>query len=62
MILSDLLLKELNELDDPLCGLPGDPNLGLPLKDLVRARLKQSFASSGRIIGDKIPEKLGLHW
>ncbi len=62
MILSDLLLKELNELDDPLCELQGDPNLGLPLKETVRARLKQSLASFDRVTGEKIAEKLGLHW
>ena len=54
MILSDLLLKELNELDDPLCELLGDPNLGLPLNEMVRARLKRSLASSDRVTGDKI--------
>ncbi len=62
MILSDLLLKELNDRDDPLGELQGDPNLGLPLKETVRARLKQSLASFDRVTGDKIAEKLGLHW
>ncbi len=62
MILSDFLLKELNSLDAPLCELQGDPNLGLPLNEMVRARLKQSLASFDRVTGDKIAEKLGLHW
>ncbi len=62
MILSDLLLKELNDRDDPLGELQGDPNFGLPLKETVRARLKQSLASFDRVTGDKIAEKLGLHW
>ncbi|NKB81090.1 MAG: hypothetical protein GKS05_04200 [Nitrospirales bacterium] len=67
MNLSDLSLKEFKELvngivDDRLCELLGDPDLGLPLDETVRARLKQSLASSERVTGDEIAEKLGLHW
>lgn len=67
MNLSDLSLKELKDLvngmvDDRLCELLGDPDLGLPLDETVRARLKQSLALSERVTGDEIAEKLGLHW
>ncbi len=67
MSLSDLSLKDFKELvngmvDDRLCELLGDPDLGLPLDETVRARLKQSLASSERVTGDDIAEKLGLHW
>ena len=56
IILSEFLLKELNKLDDLPCELQGDPNLGLPLNETVRARLKQSLASSDWGIGDIIAE------
>ena len=67
MNLSDLSLKELKDLvngmvDDRLCELLGDPDLGLLLDETVRARLKQSLASSEWVTGDEIAEKLGLHW
>ena len=67
MNLADLPLKELKELvngivDDRLCELLGDPDLGLPLDETVRARLKVSLASSERMTGDEIAEKLGLRW
>jgi hypothetical protein len=67
MKLSDLSQKEFKELvngmvDDHLCDLLGDPDLGLPLDETVRARLKESLASSERITGDEIAEKLGLRW
>ena len=67
MNLSDLSLKDFKELvngmvDDRLCELLGDPDLGLPLDETVRVRLKQSLASSERVTGDDIAEKLGLHW
>ncbi|MEC4680851.1 MAG: hypothetical protein VST67_09175 [Nitrospirota bacterium] len=67
MNLSDLPLKEFKELvngivDDRLCELLGDPDLGLPLDETVRARLKVSLASSERMTGDEIAEKLGLRW
>ncbi|TFG62272.1 MAG: hypothetical protein E4H32_06145 [Nitrospirales bacterium] len=48
--------------DDRLCDLLGDPDLGLPLDETVRARLKESLASSERITGDEIAEQLGLRW
>ena len=51
MNISDLSLKDFKELvngmvDDRLCELLGDPDLGLPLDETVRARLKQSLASN----------------
>ena len=48
--------------DDRLCELLGDPDLGLPLDETVRARLKESLASSERMTGDEIAEQLGLRW
>jgi len=67
MNLSDLPPKEFKELvngivDDRLCELLGDPDLGLPLDETVRARLKVSLTSSERMTGDEIAEKLGLRW
>ena len=67
MNLADLSQKEFTGLvnglvDDRLCELLGDPDLGLPLDETVRARLKESLASSERITGDEIAEKLGLRW
>ena len=67
MNLSDLSQKEFKELvngivDDRLCELLGDPDLGLPLDETVRARLKESLASSERVTGDDIAETLGLRW
>ena len=67
MKLSDLSQKEFKELvnamvDDRLCDLLGDPDLGLPMDETVRARLKESLASSERITGDEIAEKLSLRW
>lgn len=67
MNISDLSLKDLQALvngmvDDRLGDLLGDPDLGLVLDETVRARLKQSLASSERVTGDEIAEKLGLHW
>ncbi|MEW6247112.1 MAG: hypothetical protein AB1555_10425 [Nitrospirota bacterium] len=65
--LSDLTLVELKELvqglvDDRLRELLGDPDLGLQLGEAVRARLKASLASTARISGDEIADKLGLKW
>ena len=48
--------------DDRLCELLGDPDLGLPLDETVRARLKDSLASSERMTGDEVAEQLGLRW
>ncbi|TAL09142.1 MAG: hypothetical protein EPO02_11085 [Nitrospirae bacterium] len=67
MKISDLTLDELKELvkglvDDRLRELLGDPDLGMELGDAVRARLKASLASTARITGDDVAEKLGLRW
>ena len=67
MKMSELSLNDLRELvnglvDDRLRELLGDPDLGLPLSEAVRARLKQSLASSDRITGDDVADKLGLRW
>jgi hypothetical protein len=67
MKLSDLTLEELRELvkgivDDRLRELLGDPDLGMELGEAIRARLKQSLASSARITGEEVAEKLGLRW
>jgi hypothetical protein len=64
---SDLTLDELKELikgivDDRLRELLGDPDLGLQLGEAVRARLKASLASTARISGDEIADRLGLTW
>lgn len=48
--------------DDRLCELLGDPDLGLPLDETIRARLKESLASSERVTGDDIADTLGLRW
>jgi len=65
--LSNLTLAELQELvrgmvDDRLRILLGDPDLGAPLDELVRARLKQSLTSTERLTGDEVADKLGLRW
>ena len=67
MDLSQLTPEQLKELvrglvDDRLRELMGDPDLGLPLSEALRARLKQSLTSTERISGDEIAEKLGLTW
>ncbi len=67
MKISDLSFDDLKELvqglvDDRLRDLLGDPDLGLALGESVRARLKQSLASSERITGDEVAERLGLRW
>ena len=67
MKLSDLTLEELRELvkgivDNRLRELLGDPDLGMELGEAIRARLKQSLASSARITGEEVAEKLGLRW
>ena len=67
MKLSDLTLEELKELvkgivDDRLRELLGDPDLGMEMGEAIRARLKQSLASSTRITGEEVAEKLGLRW
>ncbi len=67
MNLSDLSLAELKQLvnglvDDRLCELLGNPDLGLPLDEGVRARLKESLASGERVTGEEVAEQLGLRW
>jgi len=67
MKLSDLTLEELKELvkgivDDRLREVLGDPDLGMEMGEAIRARLKQSLASSTRITGEEVAEKLGLRW
>ena len=67
MNLADLSQENFTKLvtalvDDRLCELLGDPDLGLPLDETVRARLKESLASSERVTGDEIAEQLGLRW
>jgi hypothetical protein len=67
MDLSHVTPAEFKELvrgivDDRLRELLGDPDLGLQLGEALRARLKESLASSERISGDELAEKLGLRW
>ena len=67
MKISDLTLDELKELvkgivDERLRELLGDPDLGLELGEGVRTRLKASLASTERLTGDDVAEKLGLRW
>ncbi|ODT45295.1 MAG: hypothetical protein ABS70_03515 [Nitrospira sp. SCN 59-13] len=65
--LSNLSLAELKTLvdslvDDRLRTLLGDPDLGAPLGESVRERLKQSLSSTERLSGDEVADKLGLRW
>ena len=65
--ISNLSLAELKHLvegivDDRLRVLLGDPDLGAPLGESVRDRLKQSLASTERLTGDEVADKLGLRW
>ncbi|MBM4134832.1 MAG: hypothetical protein FJ245_13815 [Nitrospira sp.] len=67
MNLSDLTPGQLRELvtgivDDRLRDLLGDPDLGLTLGEAARIRLKESLASTERIIGEAVAERLGLRW
>jgi len=67
MDLSQLSPEQLKELvrglvDDRLRELVGDPDMGLQLGEAFRTRLKQSLASSERVSGDEVAEKLGLNW
>ncbi len=57
-------LKELIRglVDDRIRELIGDPDLGLQLGDSLRTRLKQSLASSDRLSGEDIAERIGLRW
>jgi len=67
MKLSDLTLEELKALvkgivDDRLRELLGDPDLGMEMGEAIRARLKESLASSARLTGEDVAEELGLRW
>ena len=67
MDIAGLTPDELKELvkgmvDDRLRELLGDPDLGMALGEAVRARLKASLASTERITGDEVADKLGLKW
>jgi hypothetical protein len=67
MNVSDLKLEELKTLvtgivDDRLRELLGDPDLGMALGEVLRARLKESLASAERVTGEEVAEKLGLRW
>ncbi len=64
---SNLSLAELKQLveglvDDRLRTLLGDPDLGAPLGESVRERLKQSLSSTERLSGDEVADTLGLRW
>jgi hypothetical protein len=64
---SSLSIDELKELvrglvDDRIRELIGDPDLGLPLGDALRARLKASLASTQRLSGEDVAAKLRLRW
>jgi hypothetical protein len=64
---SNLSLAELKNLverivDDRLRTLLGDPDLGAPLGESVRDRLKKSLTSTERLTGDEVADKLGLRW
>jgi hypothetical protein len=65
--LQDLTAEQLKELvkglvDDRLRELLGDPDLGLPMGEALRERLKRSLAAAERISGDEVAAKLGLRW
>ena len=67
MELSSLSPQQLKELvrglvDDRLRELIGDPDLGLELGEVLRARLRASLEKGDRLSGDELAEKLGLHW
>ena len=67
MNLKDLTPEQLKELirgvvDDRLRELLGDPDLGLDLGEAARARLRQSLASTERLSGEDLADKLGLRW
>jgi hypothetical protein len=48
--------------DDRLRELLGDPDLGLPLGDSLRVRLKAALLQGPRVSGEEIAERLGLRW
>ena len=67
MKISDLTLDDLKELvkglvDDRLRDLVGDPDLGQPMSEAVRTRLKNSLVSEQPVTGEEIADRLGLRW
>ena len=67
MELSQLSKEQFKELirgivDDRLCELLGDPDLGLQLGSGLHARLRESLASTERLSGEDIADQLGLRW
>ncbi len=67
MDLSQLSQTQFRELvrgivDDRLRELLGDPDLGLQLGNDLRARLKESLSSTGRLSGEDVADQLGLRW
>lgn len=67
MDLSSLTPEQFKELvrglvDDRLRELIGDPDLGLELGEVLRARLKTSLERGDRLSGEELAEKLGLRW
>lgn len=67
MDLSQLTPEQLKELvrglvDDRLRELLGDPDLGNQVSADLQSRLRASLASTERISGEEIAEKLGLRW
>ncbi|TKS58127.1 MAG: hypothetical protein EWM73_03622 [Nitrospira sp.] len=67
MDLSQLSQAQFRELvrgivDDRLRELLGDPDLGLQLGNDLRARLKESLSSTGRLSGEDVADQLGLRW
>jgi hypothetical protein len=67
MSLQDLTAEQFKELvkglvDDRLRELLGDPDLGRPMGNALRERLKRSLAATQRVSGDEVADKLGLPW
>lgn len=67
MDISHLTPEQLKDLvrglvDDRLRELLGDPDLGLQLGEGLRARLKDSLASTQRLSGEEFADQLGLRW
>jgi hypothetical protein len=67
MDISHLTPEQLQDLvrgivDDRLRELLGDPDLGLQLGEGLRARLKESLASTVRLSGEELADQLGLRW
>ncbi len=67
MNLADLTVDQLKTLvaslvDDRLRELLGNPDLGKPLSEAMRARLTASLASTERLSGEDVAERLGLRW